>query len=265
MIKDGDWNGAVKKYVERARNNRITHLVFIVRDGLEITHAALLPISELAPIWRTQRKTFNALIKKGRLGKSKRNPADNGSSPTLWLVNDEAQEAVDALWNHRGVQDIANIPSDKFIWQPGDVVILQGDEDGAEVKIPGSELETVTAVDDTFDDLPGFDSSLFGSDGAPMVLTRRSYVKRDPRVRANVLRRANGKCERKGCEFTRSYSGFFDVHHILGASKSDRVYNCVALCPNSHRDAHFATDRDEINQKLLAFARKFRASSPQPS
>jgi len=33
MIKDGDWEGAVKKYIERARNKQITHFAFIVREG----------------------------------------------------------------------------------------------------------------------------------------------------------------------------------------------------------------------------------------
>ena len=168
---------------------------------------------------------------------------------------------MDVLWHRSDVQDIANIPSEKFTWYPGDFEILEGGQDGAQAKIPGKEQNSETTVDDTFYDLPGFDSSLFGSDGPPVVQTQRTYVKRDPNVRAEVLRRANGKCERPGCEATRRYEGFFDVHHILGASKSDRVYNCVALCPNCHREAHFAPDCDEMNKKLLAFARKPKTST----
>jgi 5-methylcytosine-specific restriction protein A len=52
----------------------------------------------------------------------------------------------------------------------------------------------------------------------------------------------------------------FDVHHILGADKSDRIYNCVALCPNCHREVHFAPDHDEVNGKLLDFAMKFKSA-----
>lgn len=217
-----------------------------------------MPISELAPIWRAQRKTYSALIKKGRQGKRRRNPAENGLSPTLWLVDDEAQEVVDALWNHRGVQDIANILSDKFIWKPGDVVILEGDQDGDQVKIAGNERNPETTIDDTFDDLPGIDPSLLGSDGAERVVTKRSSVKRDQRVRADVLRRARGACERAICGTTRNYPGFFDVHHILGADVSDRVYNCVALCPNCHRETHYSPNRDAINKDLLDFAMRFK-------
>ncbi|MBU9434829.1 HNH endonuclease [Burkholderia multivorans] len=28
------------------------------------------------------------------------------------------------------------------------------------------------------------------------------------------------------------------MHHILGVEKGDRIWNCVALCPNCHRDTH---------------------------
>lgn len=86
----------------------------------------------------------------------------------------------------------------------------------------------------------------------------RSEVKRDPRVRADVVKRADGKCERSTCEAIARYKGFLDVHHILGVRNSDRVWNCVALCPSCHRDAHFAPERDVINDTLLDFASRFR-------
>jgi hypothetical protein len=117
---------------------------------------------------------------------------------------------------------------------------------------------SLDGLDDTFDDMPGLDFSLIGSDGAPIMNAMKSYTKRDPRVRRVVLKRAKGKCEREECQATRDYSGFLDVHHILKVEKSDRVWNCVALCPNCHREAHVAPNRDQINKKLLAFAKKFR-------
>ena len=112
--------------------------------------------------------------------------------------------------------------------------------------------------DDTFDDLP-IDYSLLGSDAPPRTLTDRSGVKRDPRVRRAVLERAQWKCERKECGTGRSYRGFLDVHHILGAEKSDRIWNCAALCPNCHRESHVAPERDQINARLLTWAKRFRA------
>lgn len=88
----------------------------------------------------------------------------------------------------------------------------------------------------------------------------RSMVKRDRRVRAEVLKRAEGVCEREGCQHTREWAGFLDVHHILGADKSDRAWNCVALCPNCHREAHYSPEHGAINADLLAYASAFRQS-----
>lgn len=114
-------------------------------------------------------------------------------------------------------------------------------------------------VDDTYADLWGNDVSLFGSDGAGRSIGQTSFVKRDLRVRSVVLARAAGKCER--CQAARSFAGFLDVHHILGAETSDRVWNCVAICPNCHRDTHFDPDRNKINSLLLEWAMKFRLLS----
>ena len=127
--KDGDSEGSIRQYIEGARRARITHFAFIVREGAEIAHAALIPISELAPIWRGQRTAYNALIKKGELGRRKANPAENGSSPTLYLQDNEAQEVEDALWKNRGVQDIV------------------------QMKIAGGDTPSESVIDDTFDDL----------------------------------------------------------------------------------------------------------------
>ena len=43
----------------------------------------------------------------------------------------------------------------------------------------------------------------------------------------------------------------------LGIDVSDRVWTCVALCPNCHREAHFSPDRDAINAQLRDFAAQF--------
>ncbi|WP_232450568.1 HNH endonuclease signature motif containing protein [Burkholderia ubonensis] len=43
------------------------------------------------------------------------------------------------------------------------------------------------------------------------------------------------------------------MHHILGVEKGDRIWNCVALCPNCHRDAHYSPDEPELNRQLLAY------------
>ncbi|QHF00098.1 hypothetical protein PMA4326_000280 [Pseudomonas syringae pv. maculicola str. ES4326] len=75
-----------------------------------------------------------------------------------------------------------------------------------------------------------------------------------PKVRKAVIDRCGARCERPGCGASRPYTGFLDVHHILGVEVSDRVSNCVALCPNCHRDAHFSESRDSLNESLLRVA-----------
>lgn len=122
------------------------------------------------------------------------------------------------------------------------------------------ELSTSAAPqsDDTMDDLPGVDYSGIGTDDPARFQTTKSNVKRDPRVRRKVIERAKNGCERNSCNDSRAYSGFLDVHHILGIEASDRVWTCVALCPNCHRESHFSPDRDKINRELLAYASQFK-------
>jgi len=228
-IKDGDWEGSLKRYVDAAKNQGVTHFLFLGREGESFSHAALVPALALVPIWNRQSEVSDKLIRGGQLGKRHKNHARNGSSPTLWLHDPLASEVADALWNDESVIDLMR-------------------------------SQTPELFDDSFGDLPGYDPSLFGSDGADRVALFTSGVKRDPKVRKEVLKRAGGLCERKSCGQEREFVGFFDVHHILSAEVSDRVYNCVALCPNCHREAHFSPLREAINRELLAFAAQFRHS-----
>jgi 5-methylcytosine-specific restriction protein A len=234
-VKNGDWEGTLEEKIDRDRRAGIGHLLLVQRAGREIVSAALVPLDVLLPIWCAQRDISAAIIKQGKLGRRTKNHAMNGSSPTIWLRDDRAPEVAAALWGHKGVHDLAKV----------DVITT----------LPAG------AVDDTYDDLPGFDYSLIGTDGAKRIATVRSHVKRDARVRAVVLLRAKGICERKGCGARRDYPSFLDVHHILGAEKSDRVWNCVALCPNCHREAHVAPNRDKINRGLLSYAMHFRVQA----
>jgi 5-methylcytosine-specific restriction protein A len=235
-IKSGDWEGSLTRYIDGARAKGITHFVFIGRDAGSISQAALVSCSALLPIWLEQARISDELISLGRLGNRRKNHARNGSSPTLWLRDETAPQVTDALWKHSQVVDLLKMPA-----------VFAGLTDHA------------TWGDDSLDDLPMYDPSSLGSDGGLRVSVNRSGVKRDPRVRAEVVRRARGRCERAICGTTRNYVGFFDVHHIFGADVSDRVYNCVALCPNCHREAHYAPDRDEINSALLDFALRFKS------
>lgn len=63
-------------------------------------------------------------------------------------------------------------------------------------------------------------------------------------VVAEVLDRANGKCERckKSAPFNRAKDGtpYLEVHHKIQLAKGglDSVENAIALCPNCHRQEH---------------------------
>ncbi len=114
------------------------------------------------------------------------------------------------------------------------------------------------STDDTMDDLKGAEIDDLGSDGAAKKERIASGVSRDPAVRRAVIKRSKQICERPGCGSGRDFPGFLDVHHIFGAENSDRVWTCVALCPNCHREAHYSPENKKINRQLRIVAERFR-------
>ncbi len=74
------------------------------------------------------------------------------------------------------------------------------------------------------------------------------FFDRDPDVVAEILERANGKCEKckNAAPFKRKTGKlkgepYLEVHHKKQLSKGghDTVPNAIALCPNCHRKAHY--------------------------
>lgn len=71
---------------------------------------------------------------------------------------------------------------------------------------------------------------------------------RNPDVVAEVLLRADGRCEHcaKPAPFNRKKNGkpYLEVHHTVPLSKGgkDVVENAMALCPNCHRFLHFGLE-----------------------
>jgi 5-methylcytosine-specific restriction enzyme A len=69
--------------------------------------------------------------------------------------------------------------------------------------------------------------------------------RRNPDVVAEILKRANGRCERCGSDapFIRAKDGspYLETHHWrpLSEGGEDTVRNAGALCPNCHRELHF--------------------------
>lgn len=234
-LVDNDWDETLAQLMDRDLRLGVSHALIFQRVANSVDSAALIPIKALGPIWKRQAAVSERLIASGKMGRIRKNHARNGTSPTIWLKDDrtpEAHRVADVLWRWPGVQDLVSLPDKK--------------------------AALTSRSDDSLDDLTLQDYSDLGSDGAQRTTSERSNVKRDRAVRRKVLERSGGKCERESCTSTQNYPGFIDVHHILRAEISDRVWNCVALCPNCHRDAHFAPNRDALNAELLAYAEQFR-------
>lgn len=232
-VKVGTPEDAIRAKLEREAKRGKTHWLIVQRDEGGIVNAMMIPLGEVLPIWIQQKEIYQRMIGEGKLGARNSNPAVNGASPALYLQDDRAPAAVEFLFSHPAVRILSHASSPERV------------------------------QDDTYDDLPTPDSFPLGSDGAPRYEKTVSGVKRDPAVRRAVIVRARSKCEH--CGDSRPYIGFLDVHHILGAEKSDRVWNCVALCPNCHRDAHFSADRDSINAALLDVAAKQGGEPSMPT
>ncbi|QTH65378.1 HNH endonuclease [Psychrosphaera ytuae] len=72
-----------------------------------------------------------------------------------------------------------------------------------------------------------------------------SVFKRNPYVTAIVLKNANGVCGNcnRTAPFKRKKDGspYLEVHHrkTLANGGDDTVENCIALCPNCHREMHY--------------------------
>lgn len=229
---DGDWDKTIAEIVGREAPKGISHSLLVQSDGTSIVFAALVPVTALAAVLNEQRLISAKLIAEGRLGGLKKNHTENGGSPTIWLMDkrsDEGHRVADILWEWPGVEDLAKRP---FI------------------------ADQMKYIDDSMSDLPGLDLSLLGRDAALQFSANVSKWARDPKVRTAVIKRSGGRCERPGCGASRPYKGFLDVHHILSVKVSDRVSNCVALCPNCHRNAHFSSDSESLNKSLLLIAQQ---------
>lgn len=90
--------------------------------------------------------------------------------------------------------------------------------------------------------------------GSKQPATTTSHVvqyKRDPLVKAWVLKQADGVCECCGKDApfeTTDGQPFLEVHHVrkLAEGGSDTTSNAVAICPNCHRALHYGMKAKEL-------------------
>ena len=231
-LRNGSHAETLAHLRDRDASKGITHTLFVQDDRLRrIICAAIVPTAALSSVWEGQRAAADELLRSPSARSNAANQILNGNSPTIYLM-DERREDSDritaVLWDTPGVIRLGPAAVD--------------------VRVPG-ELASVDALNDL---APNPD--LLGRDGAEAVQRLASSYPRNPAVRQAVLIRAAGRCERPGCGASRPWVGFLDVHHVLGIAESDRLRNCVVLCPNCHREAHFSPSKDALNAELLSFA-----------
>ncbi|MGJ8649491.1 MAG: HNH endonuclease [Opitutaceae bacterium] len=80
--------------------------------------------------------------------------------------------------------------------------------------------------------------------------------KRDPKVRAYVIKRAKGCCEYCGKQGFEMANGqhYIEAHHIIALSQQgdDTPQNVIALCPEHHREAHFGVDTEPLEHAFIS-------------
>ena len=162
---------------------------------------------------------------------------------SYWSFNKTARRTDDVTHRHHEYDRLFKRGKIFEIYQPSihGIWELYQDQQGKwcyrKVK---SEFEK--AVDDASELPPSERKEILDAPELIEVTTR--VYKRSPYVVAEVLSRANGKCQ--SCKSDAPFlkvdgTPFLEVHHIewLSNGGEDSVENAIALCPNCHRQAHY--------------------------
>lgn len=87
------------------------------------------------------------------------------------------------------------------------------------------------------------------------VVVESMVLPRSSEVRQNVLRRAKGICEYCGTPGFQMVNGavYLETHHVIPLANEgpDVEWNMIAICPNDHRRAHYALERESITKEML--------------
>jgi hypothetical protein len=72
-------------------------------------------------------------------------------------------------------------------------------------------------------------------------------------LKREILQKANFQCENKNCKNPSSFLDnkgevFLEIHHKIPYSqcKNHSLENCIALCPNCHKQIHFGNVKDVV-------------------
>lgn len=155
-----------------------------------------------------------------------RRKARNGASPALWLKGShDATVKLQRLVERFATEDLVNQHSQR-----------------------DREL-----LDDAINDLAP-DPVILGNATPEKRIGQTTRFPRDPRVRANAIARAKGRCELCGHQGFLMPNGerYLEAHHVLalGEEGPDTEDNVIALCANDHREAHFSAGRNLLAEKM---------------
>ncbi len=153
---------------------------------------------------------------------------------------DKIEESVGSILSESGMQDTQN---ESYLYGFARELLKRTAPISREVYENDLDERVENAKNDTSENRK---NRLKNANKKPGRLTVNSVgFKRNQDVIAEVLFRANGKCEECGktAPFLRASDGspYLEVHHVLPLSENgdDTVENTLALCPNCHRQAHF--------------------------
>jgi 5-methylcytosine-specific restriction endonuclease McrA len=97
------------------------------------------------------------------------------------------------------------------------------------------------------------------SSSSPQVRSGPIY-RRDTKVRDAALKLAGGNCERCGQQGFLTSTGelYLETHHVVGVAERgpDTIDNIIAICPNCHRQAHFAANRLQVERDFMEAIRR---------
>lgn len=93
--------------------------------------------------------------------------------------------------------------------------------------------------------------------------TSVTQYERDARVKAWILKKAEGICE--CCNQQAPFNGpdgrpYLEVHHVrkLAEKGADSTENAVAVCPNCHRELHYGQNSKNLVEKLYEKIRRLK-------
>jgi len=116
-----------------------------------------------------------------------------------------------------------------------------------------ARLEENPAETDAVDDLIDKPE---GNSSPDRAARTGSYFRRDPKIRAHLVKRANGKCEFCGRAGFLMPDGnrYIETHHIIGLAKQgpDTLANVICLCADHHRESHFGVNASQLEAKFSA-------------